>query len=168
LDKAYQIALSIGATKEGLYNQVDTYFAVPEGKLKLRQFEEKKGELIAYNRPSRHEAKLSEYHLFHVNQPLQLIHVLKQVLPIEVIVRKERTVLIWENVRIHLDRVEGLGNFIEFEAVLRDGEEENLSRQRVSFLQGKFHITKESLVPVGYYELIKQNRDNQNSLKQNV
>jgi len=112
-------------------------------------------ELIAYHRPDVANAKLSDYLLFPTTNGTALNHVLAHVLNVDVVVRKVRTLYLWENVRIHIDKVEGLGNFIEFEAVLGKDDEEAQSQQHVNFLCTHFDIAADDLVNVGYYELLK-------------
>jgi adenylate cyclase class IV len=103
--------------------QVDTYFRVPCGRLKLREIEStigKTAELIQYDRPDRAGVRTSTYQRVDVNPEVKLA--LLAALGELVTVRKRRTVAIWQSTRIHLDEVDGLGLFIELETVLDEGE----------------------------------------------
>jgi adenylate cyclase, class 2 len=63
-----------------------------------------------------------------VDQVAELRAALSSALGIKVVVAKKRSLFLWNEVRIHLDEVKGLGNFIEFEAVAGYGSD--LSREK--------------------------------------
>jgi adenylate cyclase class IV len=104
--------------------QVDRYFAVPEGRLKLRAIaydtEPSRAELIAYRRPNDAGSRWSVYRITPLEPDAadDLAATLAHVLPALVEVRKRRQIAIWGSTRIHLDRVEGLGPFVELETVI--------------------------------------------------
>ncbi|MDO8560249.1 MAG: class IV adenylate cyclase [bacterium] len=95
--------------------QVDTYFSVPRGRLKLREIRGGKAELIYYQRGERSTRRWSDYYLYHCAQPKELKDFLKKIYPVRVIVDKRRTLYRYRNAKIHVDRVKGLGNFMEIE-----------------------------------------------------
>jgi adenylate cyclase class IV len=109
--------------------QVDRYFAVPEGRLKLRTIaydtEPSRAELIAYRRPDEAGSRWSTYRItpLDVATADELAATLAHVLPPLVEVRKVREVAILGATRIHLDLVEGLGAFAELETVI-DGQDD--------------------------------------------
>lgn len=109
--------------------QVDRYFAVPEGRLKLRVIaydtEPSRAELIAYRRPDAAGSRWSAYRITPLAPDVanDLTATLAHVLPAVAEVRKRREIAIWRSTRIHLDDVEGLGPFVELETVLADREE---------------------------------------------
>ena len=70
------------------------------------------------------------------------------------VVRKRRELYLWQNVRIHLDEVKGLGSFIEFEGVVSASAGEQLSRQRVDFLTDEFSIAPADQIGVSYSDLL--------------
>jgi hypothetical protein len=90
---------------------------VPRGRLKLREEPNAVAHLIAYERPDLAAQKESRYRLIEVREPTELIEALASVLGIKVVVNKSRRLFLFEGMRIHLDSVEGLGDFIEFEGV---------------------------------------------------
>jgi predicted adenylyl cyclase CyaB len=73
---------------------------------------------------------------------------------IKSVVRKERSLYLHEGVRIHLDRVDGLGSFLEFEAVLGPALSEEEGRARVADLRARFGIGDEDVVPESYSDLV--------------
>ena len=101
----------------GVLVQRDTYFRVPEGRLKLREESPGGAALIQYARDDRPEARESRYRITPVEDPETLRRSLDEALGTLVVVDKERRLLLWEGVRIHLDTVRGLGSFLELEGV---------------------------------------------------
>ena len=102
--------------------QVDTYFACAGGRLKLRTGSEDPGELIYYRRYNQAAPKESFYQRFPTSDPKSLRELLIQALGEVGRVEKVRTVFLRGRTRIHLDRVGGLGDFLELEVVLADHE----------------------------------------------
>jgi len=118
----------------GVENQVDTYFQVPHGRLKLREINEESAMLIFYERPDQATARICNYQLVPFPDPVALKAALSAALGMRGVVRKRREIYFWHNVRIHLDEVAGLGTFVEFEAVLSPEDDENLAQERLDHL----------------------------------
>jgi adenylate cyclase class IV len=129
LDGARAALARLGARCEGVQWQTDVYFPVASGRLKLRFIEGQPALLIGYQRPDQGPARLSAYYLVPVSDPVLLRTALAAALGVRGEVRKRREVHHWHNVRIHLDEVEGLGRFVEFEAVLAPGADPAESRE---------------------------------------
>lgn len=140
--------------------QVDTYFNVPAGRLKLREAtgSAERTELVFYTRPDQAGPKHSEYEVVAVPNPAQLKGLLTDALGIRVVVDKRRTVYLYENVRIHLDTVEGLGTFLEFEAVMPDGVPDAEGEAKVRRLMAEFVIDSRDLIEGSYSDMIEQAR----------
>lgn len=102
--------------------QDDTFFACAHGRLKLRDFGDGRGELIHYERADAEGPKLSDYVRAPTSDPATLREALSRALGVIGRVRKSRLLLMAGATRIHLDRVEHLGDFMELEVVLRDGQ----------------------------------------------
>jgi homotetrameric cytidine deaminase len=143
--------LALGADDRGILIQRDTYFAARRGRLKLRT-DQSSAELIAYRRPDAAGASESSY----VRAPTSesVVEALDVALGRTVVVSKRRHLLIWEGVRIHLDEVEGLGSFIEFEAVLPDAGDAQSARSKLARLREELGIDDDALVSVGYADLL--------------
>ena len=122
----------------GVMRQVDTYYPVSHGRLKLRQITPDHGpgraELIWYDRADAAVTRGSDYRLTPVTHPAELHASLTAALGVRGTVAKVRHLLLWHNVRIHLDEVDGLGSFVEFEAVLSAGQTEPVGHQRLAEL----------------------------------
>src|SRR4051794_30182631 len=116
-ERSLERCVALGAEDRGELRQRDTYFAARRGRLKLREQEPGAAELIAYGGADAGEAGESRYRIAPVREPQALREALDAALGTVVVVDKRRRLLLWEGVRIHLDRVEGLGAFVELEVV---------------------------------------------------
>jgi homotetrameric cytidine deaminase len=147
--------VGMGATDAGVLRQTDTYFMARRGRLKLRVEEGALGgELIAYGRPDDPRPTESSYVLAAVAAPDELAEALDAALGTVVVVSKRRHLFLWEGVRIHLDEVDGLGSFVEFEGVLPDAGDPATARDRVARLRASLEIADDALVSVGYADLL--------------
>lgn len=155
VEQVVRIVESLGIEKEWTHHQVDTYFKIPAGKLKLREVDGEAAELIYYQRPNEKGTKISDYSLFQTHSGESLKRLLVLALQIDLVVEKSRTLYLWKNVRIHLDKVLGLGNFIEFEAVLSENAGHEESEDRIQFLRKRLQVKDGYLIADGYYELLK-------------
>lgn len=138
----------------GKQTQVDTYFPSLAGRFKLRQIDTTLGQLVYYERPDERDAKTSEYEIVAVPEPDKLRVVLERALGALVCVRKVREIFLYHNVRIHLDQVEGLGDFLEFEAVLLPHQSPSVGVRQVEYLKQEFQISDEHLLRESYRELL--------------
>ncbi|MEO8493952.1 MAG: class IV adenylate cyclase [Planctomycetota bacterium] len=155
LDTARQIATSLADTRLPDQHQIDTYFHCQDGRLKLREIVGARAELIAYRRPNESGPKASSYFVLPVETPERFKEALASTLGIRCRVEKHREIYLHQNVRIHLDRVVGLGEFLEFEAVLGDGYSEVESQELVHELRQRFEITDGDLLDSSYGEMIE-------------
>jgi adenylate cyclase class 2 len=153
-----QAALDLGAQDQGPLRQRDTYFHAVQGRLKLREAPPQPAELIAYARAELAGPKVSLYRVVPVADHVALVDALAESLGVRVVVEKVRRLLLWRNVRIHLDRVADLGDFVEIEAVAASPGGLEVERDRVEELRVALGITDELLVPVGYADLLTRGR----------
>lgn len=154
-DGAYGRAEAIGFAFQGVLAQRDTFFIVPCGKLKLR--EQPDGAwLIHYRRDHEGELELSNYDIVAMANPEPTRAILTAALGILAEVRKERTLLLRRNVRLHLDKVDGLGEFGEIEAVLSDNDSANVHRMEVDGILAALEILGEDLIDISYFELMRR------------
>jgi len=138
-----------------LIHQDDTFFAVPQGRLKLRVFGDGSGELIHYHRPDADGPKLSDYVLSPAPEPESLRDALARACGLLGRVRKERLLLLAGPTRIHLDRVEGLGDFLELEVTLADGQTEAEGTAIAQDLMQRLGVAPEQLVSGAYLDLLR-------------
>jgi adenylate cyclase class IV len=108
-----------------MHSQRDTYFAVPSGRLKLRELDDgytRSAELIGYTRPDVEGARWSSYYRaqFSPGEIAPLKAMMERTIGVRVVVSKVREVIAHRRTRIHLDQVEHLGQFVELETVMSD------------------------------------------------
>ncbi|MDP3640276.1 MAG: class IV adenylate cyclase [Nanoarchaeota archaeon] len=139
---------------KGLDHQIDTYFNVPFGRLKLREGNIE-NHLIHYDREDKDGPKQSSVTLYKSNPRSSLKEILAKALGILVVVDKQREIYFIDNVKFHLDVVKDLGTFIEIEAIDREGD---IGRERLleqcTFYQGLFTISPADLISVSYSDLL--------------
>jgi homotetrameric cytidine deaminase len=146
---------ALGASDQGVLHQRDTYFAGRHGRLKLREEGGSGAELIAYRRPDTTEAEQSAFIRADAADPAALHKALAAALGETVVVVKRRRLWMWENVRIHLDDVDGLGTFIELEALIGPGlNTPEEAAAKVTHLRSELAIADDALVAVGYSDLL--------------
>lgn len=136
--------------------QDDTFFGCGDGRLKLRDFGNGSGELIFYRRPDQAGPGQSEYRITPTEDPEGLRAVLSDALGVTGRVRKRRILYLADRTRIHLDHVEGLGDFLELEVVLADGESSRLGEADAQVLMERLHIADDDLVEVAYVDLLAE------------
>lgn len=146
------IAKAIGASYIATIDQVDTYYRIPSGKLKKREAIGEPVEYIFYERPVKATAKLSQFVIYSEEEALERFG--REPLPVWVVVRKKRELYMHGNVRVHFDTVEGLGNFLEFEALVSRDHDIAACTAMVQALREKFAPVVGELIDCGYSDLL--------------
>lgn len=156
--KLHAAAAGITGDTGTLIDQFDTFFAVPAGRLKLRQLARDRGELIFYQRPDEPGPKQSDYTLTPTSDPVSLRDTLAQALGVSGEVRKRRWLFLSKrfggNTRIHLDEVKGLGQFLELEVVLEPGQSTDDGVRIAGEFRTALDIRDEDLIDCAYVDLI--------------
>jgi predicted adenylyl cyclase CyaB len=135
--------------------QTDTFFQARHGRLKLREFADGSAELIAYSRSDQSGPKLSDYERVAVHDAAGLARALARSNDIARKVRKKRTLYLIGQTRVHLDRVENLGDFMELEVVLAEGESLQYGERIVQELMQTLGIAPGHLVASAYADLLE-------------
>ena len=139
-----------------IIEQLDTFFVVSAGRLKVRRFEDGSGELIAYERTNAAGPKTSNYSIVSCDDAARLVEILAHILPVRGQVVKQRELFLVDRTRVHLDQVEGLGSFVELEVVLRNNDSIEAGTREARDLMDRLGITRESLVADAYIDLIER------------
>ncbi len=147
-------AKSLSGGNPEIIKQNDTFFNSPQGRLKLRVFSPDKGQLIFYRRENISGPKLSEYYISETEDPDGLLIVLEKAYGIIGSVKKTRQLFWVGRTRIHIDQVDNLGDFIEFELVLSGNEEAEDAEIEALQLMKIFDIKKENLIEGAYLDLL--------------
>jgi len=137
-----------------LIHQDDTFFRVPHGRLKLRVFSDGAGELIHYHRPDAEGPKVSDYVITPAADPDSLREALERACGVLGRVVKRRILVLAGQTRIHLDHVENLGDFLELEVVLREGQTEAEGTAIARQLLDVLGVKPEQLISGAYLDLL--------------
>lgn len=134
--------------------QKDTYFLTRKGRLKLREGNIENS-LIFYNRPDLDGPKQSDVNLVRLSPESGVRETLRKANGIKVVVNKSREIFFIDNVKFHIDEVEGLGSFIEIEAIDSDGSYglEKLQKQCDEYI-GIFKIQNDDFLNNSYSDMI--------------
>ena len=138
-----------------ILRQEDTFFRCENGRLKLRELSLSRSELIFYKREDNAEPCQSRYDIVQINDPDAVGTLLGRALGVLGTVRKERTLFMVGQTRIHVDCVDGLGRFLELEVVLSPGQSEDYGKKVALGLMKELEIRPTDLVVGSYIDLLK-------------
>ncbi len=144
------------ANFKGTDHQIDTYFVVAHGRLKLREGTIE-NQLIHYQRSNTKGPKQSDITLFPTQPGSAIKDILTKACDVLVVVDKKREIYFIDNVKFHIDTVKDLGTFVEIEAIDDDGSigTEKLHAQCTRFCE-LFHIASKDFVSCSYSDLLLQ------------
>ena len=144
-----------GARDAGILEQRDVFFHCPRGRLKLRLVPGSPAQLIHYERADAATLRGSQYTLVETADGDALCATLDAVLGRRGEVRKRRRLFLLDNVRIHLDEVEGLGRFVEIEAVVDPTHDEAACHARARELLGALGLGDAPTEACAYIDLLE-------------
>ena len=152
LSQAVKIAKRLTGSSPTILHQVDLYYKIPKGRLKLRIINRRRAELIFYQRPNKKGGRYSRYLILPL-EDVQLARLFfATAFQQRICVEKKRHLFLYKNARIHLDEVTGLGSFLEFEIVVQG--EKRQARQLFLFLKERFHIQDKDVLAGSYSDLL--------------
>jgi len=138
-----------------ILKQEDTFFQCERGRFKLRRLPESaEAELIYYERADAAGPRESRYLVHRTSDPQGLCAALSAALGVVGIVRKRRTLYLIGPTRVHLDEVEGLGNFVELEVVLQPDQDVSDGVAIARDLMQKLGISPTHLIDKAYIDLL--------------
>jgi predicted adenylyl cyclase CyaB len=141
-----------------LLEQEDVFFPCEGARLKLRILGPKRGELIRYQRTDAAEVRTSEYLLARTIDPQALREILTATLGTAGVVKKTRLLYMVGQTRVHIDRVEGLGDFLELEVVMRPEQSEQEGKHIAEGLLSELGISKSELLAAAYVDMLRAKR----------
>lgn len=147
------IAAQPGVVYKGNDRQIDIYFNVPAGRLKLRKGTIENN-LIAYQRADYAGAKESKIELLPVAQDSPLERMLTVTLGVKVVVDKRRDIYFIENVKFHLDVVQSLGTFVEVEALNTHSKRSDELQAQCDHYQKLLGVRQEDMIGCSYSDLL--------------
>ncbi|XP_034257039.1 uncharacterized protein LOC117654484 [Thrips palmi] len=146
--KAEELSGSAGKT----FKQVDTFFQVPNGRLKFREEEGRTPQLVFYDRPDEEGPKLSNFECCELPVGTNLVSVLSQAINVKGVLKKSRTLCMIGQTRVHIDRVEGLGDFMELEVQLTEEQTVEEGDRIAKDLMEKLGVSKDDLIQGAYMD----------------
>ena len=147
-------AQALGFCLSETLEQEDIYFTVSRGRLKLRLIPARPGQLIFYERPDIAGPKESIYEIVHVEEGRKLATLLGIILGVRSTVVKTRQVFLRNNIRLHLDLVEGAGSFIELEVAVHEHNEEERATGEIADILSYLGISPIALMQESYGDLL--------------
>jgi adenylate cyclase class 2 len=147
-------AQELGAELQGILHQHDTYFKVSQGRKKIRKIAGSHSELITYFRSDARQARQSTYHVKRLIFPEITKFMLKMRHGTLAEVVKQRELWLWKSVRIHLDKVEGLGEFMELEAVVSNAGSLEEAQSQCHAVMDKLEITEADMIASSYCDML--------------
>jgi predicted adenylyl cyclase CyaB len=148
------LVAAISDTPPQTLRQRDTFFRCTTGRLKLREIGVGQAELIFYSRPDVSGAKQSDYEITAVADPELLLGVLSRALGVTQTVEKTRVLHLVGQTRVHLDSVDGLGDFLELEVVLRPGQDSAEGQAIAADLMRRLGIRDTDLCSTAYADML--------------
>lgn len=153
LAAARRAAQACGARHVWTRKQRDTYFLVPGARCKVREMPGR-AEIILYHRPDETRARACEYEIVPVRDGAGARALLGAAWPAGAVVDKTRELWRWRNVRIHLDRVVGLGTFVELEGVVGAEVDDARTQEHVTRVIAGLGLDAHEAVPRSYGDLL--------------
>lgn len=154
-DEIRRRAKALTDTPVQVIPQEDIFFNTPQGRLKLRILSTDQGQLIYYTRPDQEGPKRSDYHLSMTHDPDNLARVLELSYGIRGIVRKTRYLYLVGQTRIHLDQVDSLGQFMELEVVMHEGQSDAEGQAIAEDLMDRLGVERSDLLEGAYMDLLE-------------
>ncbi|MCP3921518.1 MAG: class IV adenylate cyclase [Desulfobacterales bacterium] len=151
-------AESLSGFHPEIIEQDDFFFKCDNGRLKLRIISNNEGELIFYIRENSSGPITCEYFISKTTEPKKLLEVLEKSYGIHGRVKKTRKLFLIGRSRVHIDKVDNLGDFLEFEVVLKEDEDTNSGEKEAEYLINQFEIKDSDLINRAYVDLINDEK----------
>lgn len=156
-EKRIQIAKDLTKTEPELIEQRDVFFNSQNGRLKLRYLKAPaRSQLVYYERPDVAGPKLSKFNKIEVDEPEVLEKMLTLSNGAKGILAKKRYLFMHKRTRIHMDKVENLGNFMEFEVCLLPEQTIEEGQQIADELMKVFGIKEQDLMTGAYFDVLNK------------
>jgi len=149
-------AAQLSDTPVEILQQEDTFFHTSQGRLKLRVLAVDRGQLIYYERADQDGPKRSDYHLFETDDPQNLKITLSLACGVRGAVKKTRYLYLVGQTRVHLDQVDGLGDFMELEVVMQNGQSDSEGQAIAEELMRKLGVSADDLLEGAYMDMIEE------------
>jgi adenylate cyclase class IV len=142
----------LGGQYVATVDQRDTYYRVPDGRLKKRESEDEPTEYVLYHRLDRVTPKLSHFTVYTEEQIRERFGA--RELPVWLTVNKTREIYMWESAHVHLDRVARLGWFLEIDALVAPHQHVGRCHELIARLRGLLGPALGGAIATSYAELM--------------
>jgi predicted adenylyl cyclase CyaB len=154
--RTHRVASALSDRPAECFWQRDVFFHTQRGRLKLRWQEDDQAYLVYYERPDQASPRSSAYCVAETRDAASLERALAAALGVRGEVRKHRTLYIVGSTRIHIDQVQGLGHFLELEAML-DGQQTSAEGYAtVASLMEQLGVSDDDLIAGAYIDLLER------------
>lgn len=151
---AKEIFKKLNAEFQRTEDQVDTYFAVENGRLKLREVKGKGSQLIQYFRDAEYTPKRCNYAVVRVNDADKFGQMLEHIHGVYAVVTKKREYWQWNEIQIHMDAVQDLGIYVEFEATTGNFKKHIDAEDKFIFLMSQLNVRSDQVLHIDYAQLM--------------
>ncbi|GAB0095761.1 uncharacterized protein DMENIID0001_111820 [Sergentomyia squamirostris] len=158
-NRCIEIARKLCSSDGEVIRQHDVFFKATSGRLKLRFLQDTPSQLISYSRPDTEDAKLSCFKVLQVTEPELLKTILAESVGIKGEVKKIRHLFWYNKTRIHLHKVENLGNFFELEVCLSSEQTVEEGTKIANELVATFQIDPKDMIAGAYMDLLASKED---------
>jgi predicted adenylyl cyclase CyaB len=156
MDHVQSAAARIADSGPMVITQEDVFFNCDRGRLKLRKYSDSAGELIYYDRENHTIPAVCNYMIHQTADPGAIENILAESLGIRGVVRKERRLYLVGQTRIHIDRVAGLGHYVELEVVLSPHQTIREGRDVAKSIMQQLEISDNELIDCAYIDLMRE------------
>ncbi|XP_012525439.1 uncharacterized protein LOC105830585 [Monomorium pharaonis] len=156
VERTVSKAAELSNTAQTMIEQHDIFFKTEDGRLKLRKFKDGTAELILYKRPDVPGPKLSTYDKVTLNSDIveSITDILSRSIGVLGVVKKTRLLYMIEQTRVHIDEVDGLGNFLELEVVLQKDQDVETGQKIAYDLMRTLFVKEDDLIAEAYIDLL--------------
>lgn len=154
-DRLRQHAEQLSDLPLQVIHQEDIFFNTEKGRLKLRVLTTDRAQLIYYLRSDQEGPKRSDYHIFETSEHENLKRVLELAYGVRGVVKKTRYLYLIGQTRVHLDDVEGLGQFMELEVLMQEGQSDAEGQAIAEGLMTSLGVERSDLLEGAYMDLIE-------------
>ena len=162
MEKLRRLMFELGAEHQKTMHQIDTYFNVPKGRLKLREIDGEMAQLVYYERADESASRYSNYSIVEITDASGFKQMMNAI-GVKAVVDKVRELWMYGNTRIHVDDVDGLGHFVELETVITNQTNTEAQAEH-HFVKRALEIDDVEIVPVSYSDLILKSKDGLSSI----
>ncbi|MCQ2973698.1 MAG: class IV adenylate cyclase [Bacteroidales bacterium] len=144
-ERIKSILKTVEAQYQGCNHETDSYLKENSQILKLRE-RDNKVTIFKYSEETT-TSKLCEQVSNHLMKELLI-----KTCGLDKVVTKFREIYVIDNVKIYIDKVEGLGNFVEIEAS-DDYENQDSTLQKCKFYLSLLGIKDRDIIPFSYFDI---------------